>query len=241
MVSAGCQNCYAMRLAGTRLKHHPSRRGLTKDTPTGPVWTGELRLNEEWLGQPLQWKKPRRIFVCAHSDLFHPEVPDEWLQAIFDVMHIATEHTYQVLTKRPERAAEWIPSYQNYALQDHIIVGTSVEDQDTAYERIPVLGRIPARTWISCEPLLGPLDLSRYFFLTHLQRPEWVVVGGESGPRARPMEHEWAEWVVEVCLASGIPCHVKQLSQRTDPDTWRDFERFPPGLRIRQEPERRAR
>ena len=86
VVSPGCTNCYAMKLAGTRLKHHPSREGLTRETKAGPVWTGEVRFNREWLTQPLGWKRPRRIFVCAHGDLFAEGVPDEWIDQVFAVM-----------------------------------------------------------------------------------------------------------------------------------------------------------
>lgn len=103
VVSPGCTNCYAMKLAGTRLRHHPSRAGLTLDTKAGPVWTGSVRLNEAWLTQPLKWKRPRRIFVCAHGDLFHESVPDEWIDKIFAVMALAPHHTFQVLTKRSAR------------------------------------------------------------------------------------------------------------------------------------------
>lgn len=103
VVSPGCTNCYAMKLAGTRLKHHPSRAGLTRETKAGPVWTGEVRFNEAWLDQPLRWAKPRMIFVCAHGDLFAEGVPDEWIDRVFAVMALAPRHTFQVLTKRAER------------------------------------------------------------------------------------------------------------------------------------------
>ncbi|MBO9502050.1 phage Gp37/Gp68 family protein [Brevundimonas sp. A19_0] len=103
VVSPGCTNCYAMKLAGTRLQHHPSRAGLTIDSKAGPVWNGQVRFNAEWLTQPLRWTKPRMIFVCAHGDLFHEGVPDEWLDQIFAVMALCPQHTFQVLTKRPER------------------------------------------------------------------------------------------------------------------------------------------
>ena len=102
VVSPGCTNCYAMKLAGTRLQHHPSRTGLTKDTKAGPVWTGEVRFNEQWLDEPLRWKRPRMIFVCAHGDLFAEGVPDEWIDKTFAVMALAPQHIFQVLTKRPE-------------------------------------------------------------------------------------------------------------------------------------------
>ena len=108
VVSPGCTNCYAMRLAGTRLQHHPSRAGLTRDTKAGPVWTGEVRLNEDWLAQPLSWRRPRKVFVCAHGDLFAEGVPDEWIDRIFAVMALAPQHIFQVLTKRPERMRDYL-------------------------------------------------------------------------------------------------------------------------------------
>jgi protein gp37 len=103
VVSPGCTNCYAMGLAGTRLQHHPSRAGLTRPSKAGPVWNGVVRFNEEWLTQPLQWKRPRMIFVCAHGDLFHESVPDAWIDRVFAVMALAPQHTFQVLTKRSAR------------------------------------------------------------------------------------------------------------------------------------------
>ena len=108
VVSPGCTNCYAMRLAGTRMRHHPSRAGLTQDSKAGPVWTGEVRFMEQWLTQPLRWQKPRMIFVCAHADLFHESVPDEWIDRVFAVMALCPQHTFQVLTKRPERMREYL-------------------------------------------------------------------------------------------------------------------------------------
>lgn len=108
IVSPGCVHCYAMKLAGTRLKHIDSRKGLTRETAIGPVWTGEVRLSEQWLDQPLKWKQPRRIFVCAHGDLFAENVPDEWIDKVFAVMALAPQHTFQVLTKRAKRMREYV-------------------------------------------------------------------------------------------------------------------------------------
>ncbi len=108
IVSPGCTNCYAMRLAGTRLRNIPSRTGLTKDTKAGPVWTGEVRFNREWLDQPLRWKRPRMIFVAAHGDLFADGVTDEQLDQIFAVMALSPQHIFQVLTKRPERMRDYL-------------------------------------------------------------------------------------------------------------------------------------
>lgn len=108
VVSPGCTNCYAMRYAGTRGKHLPSRYGLTEMTKTGPVWNGQVRFNEEWFDQPLHWRKPRMIFVVAHGDLFHEGVPDEWIDRVFAVMALAPQHTFQVLTKRAARMREYM-------------------------------------------------------------------------------------------------------------------------------------
>ncbi|HUY05045.1 MAG TPA: phage Gp37/Gp68 family protein [Rhodocyclaceae bacterium] len=174
VVSPGCTNCYAMRLAGSRLMHHPSRAGLTRDTKAGPVWTGEVRFNEQWLLQPLRWRKPRRIFVCAHGDLFHPSVPDAWRDRVFAVMALARWHTFQVLTKRTAQMAEYFGAGQGRggALDfsdaerrieiaadaiggvrsvgigvlplPNVWLGTSAEDQPRADERLFDLIRTPA-------------------------------------------------------------------------------------------------
>ncbi|NTF87534.1 phage Gp37/Gp68 family protein [Agrobacterium rhizogenes] len=231
VVSPGCTNCYAMRLAGTRLKHHPSRKGLTRDTKAGPVWTGEVRFNEQWLDQPLRWKKPRMIFVAAHGDLFADGVTDEQLDDIFSIMASCSWHIFQVLTKRPERMREYVLGRQARAGRTlrNVWLGVSVEDQKRAEERIPILLDTPAAIrWISAEPLLGLLDPSRFlptcqqycgFGCTasgdqecerHMPRIDWVVAGGESGPDARPMHPDWARSLRDQCASAGIPFLFKQ-------------------------------
>ncbi len=181
LASPGCSNCYAMKLAGTRLKHHPSRVGLTQETRTGPVWTGEVRFNADWLRQPLRWTKPRAIFVDAHGDLFHEGVPFEWLDQIFAVMATAAQHIFQVLTKRSARAREYLNDTspermkaRNKALRElakdpnatmcwplpNVWLGVSVEDQRRADERVAdLLMTLAAVRWISAEPLLGEVFL----------------------------------------------------------------------------------
>lgn len=216
VVSKGCTNCYAMRLAGTRLQHHPSRAGLTRDTKAGPVWTGEVRLNKQWLNQPLYWRKPRRIFVCAHGDLFHHAVPDAWIDRVFMAMQVAPQHTFQVLTKRPERMRTYLKRHWPQPLPN-VWLGTSVEDQETADQRLYSLLDTPAAVrWISAEPLVGPVVLREH----HLWQEEnctaplgalhWVVVGGESGLGARPMHPEWARALRDQCQAAGVPFFFKQ-------------------------------
>jgi protein gp37 len=187
VVSPGCTNCYAMKLAGTRMRNHPSRAGLTQPSKAGPVWTGEVRFNEQWLDQPLRWRKPRMIFVCAHGDLFHENVPDEWIDMVFAVMALAQQHTFQVLTKRPERMREYIAKLAAQSPCEfagtiarslavigmhgdveangdfpNVWLGTSIEDQATADARIPHLMATPAAVrFVSAEPLIGPVDLTQ--------------------------------------------------------------------------------
>lgn len=191
VISPGCANCYAMKLAGTRLRAHPSRAGLTIASKSGPVWNGEVRLNEGWLTQPLQWRRPRRIFVCAHGDLFHESVPDEWIDLVFAVMALAPQHTFQVLTKRAARMREYMDRLSkgwvlrlSHAINEiggaailaadapgrptprwpipNIWLGVSAEDQPRADERVGELLATPAAIrFLSAEPLLGSMDLWR--------------------------------------------------------------------------------
>lgn len=251
LASPGCTNCYAMKLAGTRLQHHPSRAGLTINTKAGPVWTGETRFNEKWLDQPLRWKRPRTIFVCAHGDLFHESVPDQWIDRVFAVMAMAPQHTFQVLTKRSGRmreycdgatsvsgairiacaarelgADEWqyrgiIERLGEYSCFPNIWLGVSVEDQARAEERIPDLLATPAAVrWLSCEPLLGPVDLGQLqenlpinAWLSWLDSLDWIVAGGESGRGARGSTDEVEanmRSLLTQCRAAGVPFFGKQ-------------------------------
>lgn len=275
VLSPGCTHCYAMKLAGTRLAHHPSRAGLTIDTKAGPVWNGQVRFNEQWLDQPLRWKRPRMIFVCAHGDLFHESVPDEWIDQVFAVMALCPQHTFQVLTKRSARMREYVnergghgstPGHHIMHAMDgltrerwpelqwplsNVWLGVSVEDQQRANERIPDLLDTPAAVrWLSCEPLLGPVNLNRLddpadhsFYIDPLNgeawddvngglnqeiwgqdegpKLDWIVAGGESGPGARPMHPDWARSLRDQCAAAGVPFFFKQWGE-FGPDTGPD-------------------
>jgi protein gp37 len=233
VVSAGCKHCYAMKLAGTRLRNHPSREGLTVDTGAGPVWNGQVRFNEQWIDQPLRWKRPRRVFVCAHSDLFHQNVDNEWLDRVFEVMARAPQHTFQVLTKRPARMAAYVNSrhaemnvrdavkYDDHApsLQwplSNVWLGVSVEDQETSDDRIPLLLQTPAATrFLSLEPLIARVDLdyTRANFADGLPWIDWAIVGGESGAGARPMHPDWARELRDHCKAHKVPFFFKQWGE----------------------------
>jgi len=292
LASPGCTNCYAMRLAGTRMKHHPSRTGLTQDSKAGPVWTGEVRLNEKALLEPLAWKRPRRIFWNAHGDTFHDAVPDEWIDRLFAVAALTPQHTHMILTKRSTRMREYLaglvnrkmavwramygeartqaasaqldswyggPSAAQWPLPN-VWLGVSVEDQTRADERIPDLLATPAAVrFISAEPLLGPVDLDRLPAYTYGEpcyhsalraefwhpswdgpepladgRIDWVIVGGESGPGARPMHPNWARSLRDQCAAAGVAFHFKQWGEHiahSAPDaTWKDGTPVPADL-----------
>lgn len=229
VVSPGCTNCYAMKLAGTRLKHHASREGLTSDSKAGPVWNGKVRLNRQWLHQPIEWKRPRMIFVCAHGDLFHENVPDEWILDVFTIMAIASHHTFQVLTKRADRMAEFLNRpdllddiYANWCTFNgsarevcswplhNVWMGVSAEDQRRADERVPHLLNTPAHIrFISAEPLLGPIKLGS----SAAQKLDWVIVGGESGKDARPMHPQWARSLRDECTEANTAFFFKQWGE----------------------------
>ncbi len=245
VISPGCANCYAMRLAATRLKHHPSRAGLARMHGDTPQWTGEVRFNEKVLLDPLRWRRPRKIFVCAHGDLFHDAVPDEWIDKVFAVMALAPQHVFQVLTKRPERMRTYLADPKRPAVISNetwrralsgsggtggksslsllplpnVWLGVSVEDQERADQRIPILLDSPAAVrWLSCEPLLGPVELDDFLSAglhrSHLDNSvDWVVAGGESGPGARPMHPDWARALRDECAAAGVPFLFKQWGE----------------------------
>jgi len=246
-VSEGCRHCYSERLTATRLKNVPAYKGLATMKHGDPRWTGEIRLNKKVLEDPLHWKKPRRIFVSQMSDLFHEAIPDEFILDIVRVMAAAHWHTYQILTKRPERMhALLVGWYEKSIALPNLWLGVSCEDQPTADERIPLLLQTPAAVrFVSVEPMLGPIDLQisafngadSILFLScqSLEGLHWVIVGGESGPGARPMQEEWARSVMQQCKAGGVPFFMKQGSKANWPD-FKNFESFPKDLQIREFP-----
>jgi len=326
-VSPGCGikdagGCYAERQALRQAGPGGGYEGLVRMTPNGPRWTGKISFHEKILLRPLRWKRPRKIFVNSMSDLFHKNVKDEWIDKAFAVMALTPQHTYQILTKRPERMLEYfddpetryrigsavgdlIPRFAaNESLREkaealisaffgsetdedgdevyvknalplpNVWLGVSVEDQKTADERIPLLLKTPAAIrFLSIEPLLGRVEFSvvsgRADAVSQLGRRalagiDWVIVGGESGPKSRACELGWILSIVKQCQATGVPVFVKQLGARpiaADGLTWNglldppepgqefrtqhskggDMDEWPVELRVREFPRAEAR
>lgn len=299
IVSPGCTNCYAMKMAA-RLEAMgvPHYAGLTQSSKAGAVWTGKMALApEKILLEPLRRRKPTMYFVNSMGDLFHEDVPDEWIDRVFAVMALCPQHTFQVLTKRSARMREYMQTWgatgwtsqRKYRVGDQIKtiappmdavtaigrlvdaplpnvwLGVSAERQKEADERIPDLLATPAAVrFVSAEPLLGPIDFTSiptaclaapsaccrdqakldalrgiqwcqragaygYPKKDHLpQGLNWLIVGGESGPGARPMHPDWARSIRDQCAAAGVPFFFKQWGSwgvtydrdQEDPD-WR--------------------
>jgi protein gp37 len=295
-VSKGCEHCYAETVAHRFNGPGQPYEGLTVvNQSTGePRWNGTVKLVEEHLLDPLKWQKPSMIFVNSMSDVFHEAVPDDYIDRMFAVMALAPQHTFQILTKRPERMQKYLSDPYRYVKIDtatrkiglkgkaapiqgnlpeggwplkNVWLGVSAEDQRTAEERIPILLQTPAAVrWISAEPLLAPVKLPLFYvpagadpasmnkledaravYIAQLACTEinWVVVGGESGPNARPFDLNWAFAIVHQCLEAEVACFVKQLGARpfdgTTPLALIDkkggsMEEWPEELRIRNYP-----
>jgi len=239
-VSAGCRNCYARRMA-QRLR---GRYGYPADDPF------RVTLHPDRLTEPSHWKKPQMIFVGSMTDLLHPDVPFAFLADVFQRMAECPQHVFQLLTKRPERLKQFYHdlTWAFPAPLANVWLGVTVENQETADERIPLLLECPgAVRFVSCEPLLGPVrfdllleyttrddvaaETARILSVTSEcilpewhSRIDWVIVGGETGPAARPMHLDWARSIRDQCLAAGVPFFFKRDgprgSRELDGRTW---------------------
>ena len=234
-VSPGCDHCYALTFAER-----------FRGTPGHYFENGfDVQMRPERLDQPLRWKRPRRIFVNSMSDLFHADVPDKYIAQAFAVMALAQQHTFQVLTKRHARMRALLnsPDFMDTVYEffragrprrgpldeldrlpwplPNVWLGVSVEDQQWANIRVPILLGTPATVrFLSCEPLLGPVDLRRAIEPNFarggwrdLSRLHWVIAGGESGRGARPMHPDWARSLRDQCTSAGIAFHFKQWGE----------------------------
>jgi protein gp37 len=202
VLSPGCTNCYAMRMAA-RLdamgmeKYH----GLTRKSGRRAVWTGKIRLDRKALCIPASWRKPRRIFVNSMSDLFHDAVPAEFVREVWSVMKSAPQHTYQILTKRPDRMAKLTRSLD---VLPNVWLGTSVESAEYL-SRIDQLREVDAAIrFVSFEPLLNSVAAA------DLSNIQWAIVGGESGPRSRPMFRAWVDEIQALCRDADVAFFFKQ-------------------------------
>lgn len=272
-ISPGCKNCYAEGVADRFwATQYPSVQAFDT-TPEGLPFTTtrprrftDVQVHPDRLDQPLHWRKPRRVFVNSMSDLFHDDVPDDFIESVFGVMARAPHHTFQILTKRPQRMRKWfehplregwshwapymdaVPGVRRMTRDEwpgwplpNVWLGVSVEDQERAAERVPLLLETPAAVrFLSCEPLLGRVELhalhcgsrfdstgaswydalrgGAYFGDGDPGAPgpaiDWLIVGGESGAQARPMDLAWARSLVEQGRTAGVPVFVKQLGRR---------------------------
>jgi protein gp37 len=238
-VSPGCDHCYAATFAERRLRDVYTRRLPVVDTAENRADPFAVRLWPDRLDYPLAWSEPRMIFVNSMSDLFHSDIPVEFVRDVFEVMLTADWHVYQVLTKRPARAAAfWTRHALSFGLRwipEHIWVGTSIEDENVLF-RVRHLRSIRARVrFLSCEPLLGPLNG------LELEGMSWVIGGGESGADARPVDASWALELRNRCVDAGVPFFWKQWGGRTsksggrmlDGRTWDEYPELT-GIRARQ-------
>lgn len=237
-ISHGCDNCYAESVAARFSGKGQPYEGLatfrvhgqgTEEERVEAHWTGEVRLIGQHLRDPLKWREPLRVFVNSMSDLFHPGVRDEWIADIFEIMAKAPQHTYQILTKRPERmrevlAAAGAPHVANAFEKTYgqswppknWIFGVSIEDQETANKRLPILASCRCRMkMVSYEPAIGPVNFTEALGgdASAIVAFDWIIVGGESGRRARPMHPQWARDVLNTCQTAGIPFFFKQWGE----------------------------
>ncbi|MFT3706495.1 MAG: phage Gp37/Gp68 family protein [Archangium sp.] len=200
-ISPGCMNCYAERMAHRFSAAGMPYAGLTRSTSSGPRWTGRVKLIPEVVLEPLRWREARLVFVNSMSDLFHDDVPLDFIKSVFRTMRRAPHHTFQVLTKRADRLAElatqldWAPN---------VWMGVSVESSDFTWRIDRLRETSAAVKFLSLEPLLSALpDLD-------LRAIDWAIVGGESGPGARSMEAAWVRSIRAQCRTQGVPFFFKQ-------------------------------
>ncbi len=280
-LSAGCKNCYAermaCRLANMAIADIAKNGGVRKETATEKYievvecnsegiadgWNRKTVLVKQALDKPLRRKKPSMYFVCSMGDLFHSSVKEDWIDLVFDVVSQCPQHTFQVLTKRPERMDAYIRGRvkDGKPLLPNLWCGTSVESQAVADARIPYLLRTPAALrFVSVEPMLGPVDLSKYLTCqgcgTRIRknlRPnaidccpdgtnmvDLIICGCESGPGRRPMSLLWPRALLSQCRMAGVPFFMKQMEAVRETG-WvfvsRNFDDFPYSLRVREWPE----
>ena len=247
-ISPGCQNCYAEKMANRLLymfeaicgEDGQSTWAEYSDVTAGGRWNGKTAFVSNALDKPLHWKKPSMIFICSIGNLFHESVPYRWIFGVFEIINQCRHHTFQVLTKRPERMQDFYKKHWpliskdgNYPL-DNLWLGVTAENQEQADKRIPILLDIPAAVrFVSVEPMLEDINLGPYLYSDYEKashdnqliipangfnhkKLDWVIVGCESGPKRRPCPDHWVSSIVSQCDDSSVPVFVKQLALRRD-------------------------
>ena len=248
-ISPGCKNCYAEKMAYrlSKIKHTEYYGHVLH----GKNWNGLTSYHfKEGLKKPLKWKKPRMIFVCSMSDIFHENVSFWWIDEVFEIIEKCPQHTFQILTKRPEIMQRYFSRNQCKIIPDNVWLGVTAENQEQANKRIPVLLQIPAKIhFVSVEPMLSEIDLfnvdneinqkmseiepkEMFFSADYI---DWVICGGESGHNARLMSSEWARSLKDQCKEANVPFFFKQGSQNNWKN-YKDFDSFPEDLKIREFP-----
>lgn len=240
LVSPGCKNCYAMR-QGNRFKGDGGTyEGLVQLTSHGPLWTGEVIEVEKHLLDPLHWRRPRRVFPNSMSDLFHEKIRDVFLDRVFAVMSQCPQHHFQLLTKRTKRLVDYLTDPDRVDAIDeaagtfgwchanvqyrwplpNVWIGFSAENQhwfDQRWCDVAPLAQAGWRLWCSAEPLLGPIDIRNAICCL-----DWLVTGGESGPRARPPHPDWFRRLRDTCTSAEVPFHLKQWGEFQHGSGFRD-------------------
>jgi len=239
-ISEGCRNCYAERMS----KRLAGRFGYPKDNPFA------VTLHPDKLNDPLRWKKPQRIFVASMGDIGHEDVPYDWIRGVFHIMDLARQHQYILLTKRPRRLQSFIRHDRCDMMSDyrHVTLMATAENQRRADERIPILLQTPAAMrGLSLEPMLGPVNLNLIqtgeYAIDALTGDQWsdselcspevhsrlnhVILGAETGPRARPMQLDWARRTRDDCVAVGVPFYFKVDSQGNHELDGKIWEQYP--------------
>lgn len=231
-ISPGCDNCYAERMA-FRLAAMGQKK--YRAVISGRHWNGPAVFDAKELSKPLGWEKPRRIFVCSMGDLFHESVEEHWIDSVFKIVELCPQHIFQILTKRPQRMLDYFQGLRGLVGGDRIPhanvwLGVTAENQEQADKRIPILLQCPAAVrFVSIEPMIGPVDLSSmpiHAALVEIHPDgkmnaredsrwmiDWVIVGGETGPGARPMHPDWVRQVRDQCQAAGVPFFFKNFGE----------------------------
>lgn len=231
LASAGCTNCYAMRMAARlQAMGHHKYDGTTRKSGGRYVWTGRVNLDHSSLSAPLEWRRPKRIFVNSMSDLFHEKVPDDFIVKVWRVMGECPQHHFQILTKRPDRMAEMFDRAKLKLLRNAWL-GTSVESEEVK-NRVEHLAAINGATlFVSFEPLIGGVAE------IDLRKIHWAIIGGESGPRARPMDAEWVDRLHEICRRDDVAFFFKQWGGQNKKAAGRElhgrtYDEFPLALDV---------